>query len=117
MSLDRYDVVSLISEIKKVTPGATFTVGEFANAIGGFIQHKTNVPPYQEWAKDGVDCCVLQPGSENWVKGKVRISLEFIPEEIEKEEIEEVEVQDIKIAQVLLPASPLDDLRKNLSVE
>jgi KGK domain len=113
MSLNRFDVVSLISEIKKVTPGPTFTVGEFANAIGAFIQHKTNVPPYQEWVKDGVDCCVLQPGSENWVRGKVRISLEFIPEEIE----EEVEVQELKVAQGLLPTSLLGDLRENLNIE
>jgi hypothetical protein len=114
MNLDRFDVVSLIEASRKITPGTTFTVCEFTNVVGSFLQRANN--NYQEWIKDGVNCCVLQPGSENWVKGKVRVSLEFIPEPPE-EYIEEVDIQDVKTAQSLLPASPLDDLRENLSIE
>ncbi len=90
---------------------------EFTRAVGTFLPCQRNIAQTTEWVKDGIDCVVLQPGCENWVKGKVRISLEFIPEEIEEEEIEEVEVQDVKVAQALLPASPLDDLREKLNVE
>ena len=85
MSLSRFDVVSVTCPDKKVTPGTTFTVGEFANIVGGFIQQATKIS-HQGWSRDGIECCVLQPGSEKWVKGKVKISLEFIPDEIEEEQ-------------------------------
>jgi KGK domain len=116
MNLDRNNVVSLLDQKKKVTSGKTFTIIEFANTIGGLIQKTNNYS--QEWSTEGVECCVLQPGAEGWVKGKVRISLEFIPEEDEdeeEEEIEEVEVQDIKVDQGLLTASPLDNLHQEFT--
>jgi KGK domain len=90
MSLSRFDVVSVTCPGNKVTPGTTFTVGEFANVIGGFIQQVMKISP-QGWSKDGVECCVLQPGSEKWVKGKVKISLEFIPDEIEEKRLPPVQ--------------------------
>ena len=51
----------------------------------------------------GVYCEILQPG-KNWQKGKVRIkvTLEFCPDEPEIEEIKE-------------PESPLDDLRRMIN--
>jgi KGK domain len=84
MHLDRFDVVSLMVSSKKVTAGTTFMVGEFANTIGELIKQKTSAP-HEEWARDGIECLVLQPGS-GWAKGRVRISLEFIPEVEEEEE-------------------------------
>ena len=118
MSLNRLDVVTVNCSNRKVTAGTTFTVGEFANAVAGLIQ-KSSGAPYQEWANEGVDCSVLQPGSENWVKGKVRVSLEFIPDKAEEVEEEEavLEIKDTKVAQNLLPSSPLADLREKLSIQ
>lgn len=116
MSLNRFDVVSILAPAKKVTPGETFTVGEFANVIGSLIQNRTTAP-HLECCKDGIECCVLQPGSENWVKGKVRASLEFIPDEIEEEDEGAPEIQGAKVDQVLLPSSPLSDLREKLNIE
>lgn len=45
---------------------------------------------------DGAKCEVLFPDGKGWKKGKVRLSLEFIPEEID---------------------SPLDELREKLNIE
>jgi hypothetical protein len=63
------------------------------------------LPSYDEsyWSSAGVDCQILKP-SKNWQKGKVRIkvTLEFCPDEPEIEEIKE-------------PESPLDDLRRMIN--
>lgn len=88
MNLDRFDVVTLMHGSKKVTGGTTFTVSEFTGVIGEFIKQKTSAP-VQEWIKDGIECLVLQPGSDGWTRGKVRVSLEFMPD-VEEEEQEEV---------------------------
>ena len=37
-------------------------------------------PNIERWAKDGVRCEILRPG-ENWRRGKVRLQVEFIPDE------------------------------------
>lgn len=89
MNLDRNDVVTLTVGSSKITDGKTFAVCEFKAVINAFVKQKTNTPP-QEWTQDGVECLILQPGSNGWVKGKVRISLEFIPEEAEEELEEEI---------------------------
>ncbi|MBD2693938.1 KGK domain-containing protein [Anabaena catenula] len=52
-----------------------------------------------------------------WQKGKVRISLEFIPdEEEEEEEILEANLEEESIPPKL-PESPLDDLRTQLKLD
>lgn len=37
---------------------------------------------------DGVECELLQPGSQGWKKGKVKIHIEFIPEIIVSSELD-----------------------------
>lgn len=91
MNLDRFDVVTLTVSSKRITGGTTFTVNEFTNVIGEFIKQKTNAP-YQEWIEDGIECLVLQPGSDGWIKGKVRVSLELVQEEEEQEEVTSIAV-------------------------
>ena len=51
---------------------------------------------------EGFECCVLIPGQQ-WRTGKIRVSLEFCPDEIEDHRL------DIKQEN-----SPLDDLRQQL---
>ncbi|MEH1920412.1 KGK domain-containing protein [Nostoc sp.] len=51
---------------------------------------------------EGFECCVLIPGQQ-WRTGKIRVSLEFCPDEIEDYRL------DIKQEN-----SPLDDLRQQL---
>lgn len=52
------------------------------------------------WLTDGVECEVLRVGG-GWLKGRMRLSLEFIPDTEESENL-------------VLPQSPLDDLRAEL---
>ncbi len=74
----------------------TFRVGEFANALA---EH--SIPgddTARQWASDGVACEVLVEG-KGWRTGKVRLSLEFCPDDL-----------------VETPAAgfPLDELRKSI---
>jgi hypothetical protein len=59
-----------------------------------------------KWLSEGVDCETLKFGEKGWQKGKVRIkvSVEFCPDEPEIEEIPQAE-------------SPLDDLRQMINKE
>lgn len=54
-----------------------------------------------KWSSEGKDCEILKIGSKGWQKGKfrVKVSLEFEPEEPETKE----------------PESPLDDLRRMMN--
>ena len=62
------------------------------------------------WVHDGIPGSVLFTDSDGWRKGKVRITLEFIPDKSDSEQSQ--------TAQPLLPPyeSPLDDLRKELDL-
>jgi hypothetical protein len=54
-----------------------------------------------KWFREGKECEILQVGANGWTKGKIRlkISLEFIPDEPEINKIE----------------SPLDDIRQSMN--
>jgi len=106
--LDHEDVVSVYSSQIFINH-RTFTVVEFMTAmmqmskkvVGEFTEGKEN------WFSEGIDCKMLKPGAKSWRRGKVRISLEFEPEEIEvAETLENSELQATKAS------SPLDDIRQ-----
>ena len=91
-NLDKNDVLSIDQPQQGwvVIQYRTFKAGDFIAEINRYLQGQGN-------AKDmlfgeGLECEVLRPGS-NWQKGKVRLCLEFCPDQ---------------------PESPLDDLRQNL---
>ncbi|HIK27971.1 MAG: hypothetical protein N3E45_17070 [Oscillatoriaceae bacterium SKW80] len=66
----------------------------------------------KQWLFLGVEAQVLQSGKE-WRRGKLCVSIQFIPDDdddYEEEEEEEVE----ESAPKALPPSPLDDLRQQL---
>ncbi|MGC1393662.1 MAG: KGK domain-containing protein [Coleofasciculaceae cyanobacterium] len=95
LNLDQNDVVSV--NIKEhgwlVIQYQTFKVAEFNAAIQNCLQGR-------ESAKlmllgEGFPCEVLKPCS-NWQKGKIKLRLEFCPDE---------------------PISPLDDIRQSLQAE
>ncbi len=92
VSLTRDDVVSVANEDNDLFGSVTFTVGQATDELADRVLSNSEI-----WVKDGVECRVLRPGS-NWRKGKVRLSLEFIPDEAEQ-----VPQQ---------PESILDDLRR-----
>jgi KGK domain len=76
--------------------------------LGSKLSHRGGIPLWKEnrhlWFKDGVETEILRLNSKGWQKGKVRIkvTLEFCPDEPEIEETSEI----------IEPKSPLDDLRR-----
>jgi KGK domain len=114
--LSLFDVVSMDKD-KSPIAAATFKVIEATSSIAYRVKLDTNgknmlsSESIKGWGWQGVDCQVLQMDGEGWKKGKIRLSLFFIPDE------EEEEIQDAKVAQGSSPVSPLDDLREKLNVE
>lgn len=53
------------------------------------LKSGSNSEPYTSFFTGGIDCEILQIGSQGWKKGKVRfkISVEFIPDEPESVEM------------------------------
>lgn len=71
----------------------TSTVNELITGLEGFVCNQLSEDIATDWVGSGVECKILQCQGGGWKKGKVRIRLEFIPDEIE---------------------SPLDDLRSKI---
>ncbi|GAX45119.1 hypothetical protein NIES4075_61400 [Tolypothrix sp. NIES-4075] len=61
----------------------------------------------KDWLGDGIDCEILKIGAKGWQKGKIkiRVSVEFCPDEPEIEEAPEITE----------PESPLDDIRRMIN--
>ncbi|MFB2839758.1 KGK domain-containing protein [Floridanema evergladense] len=85
------DVISGISE--EIFDGCcTFTAEELLQTLKEIFNPREEEIGFFE---NGVTCKVLKPG-KNWQKGKIRITLEFCPDEPKQ------------------PTSPLDDIRKQM---
>lgn len=109
--LEREDVVSVYSGQIFVN-NRTFTVSEFIAAFMPIVKEKS--APWTEdkekWFSEGLDCKILKPGAKRWRRGKVRISLEFEPEELEV-----VEAPANSDSQASKLISPLDDIRQMMN--
>ncbi|OKH33930.1 hypothetical protein NIES2119_21795 [[Phormidium ambiguum] IAM M-71] len=120
--LELNEVVTILEEDDNylvVLSHNTFRAAEFAARASkpfseGIIRTKSRYPSDlpDKWFYTGIDCERLKPGTKNWQKGKVRIrvSLEFCPDEPEIEEeflSNQLEVDP--------PESPLDDLRRMMN--
>lgn len=108
--LEREDVVSVYSAQIFVN-NRTFTISEFIAAFMPIVKEKS--APWTEdkekWFGEGIDCKTLKPGAKSWRRGKVRISLEFEPEELEVTETPESSNSQASIA-----SSPLDPIRQRM---
>ncbi|HEY9804791.1 MAG TPA: KGK domain-containing protein [Leptolyngbyaceae cyanobacterium] len=110
VGLAPFNVVS-IEKDKNPMQLETFKVREMSEYLGQRLQTLGIDPDVtNSWSSEGVPCEVLRSDGRGWQKGKVRFSLEFIPDppETESEKAEEK-----------LPAtavSPLDDLRTELNL-
>ncbi len=76
--LSQDDVVCVTSG-HILMPHPTFKVGEFITKMKQVLSLKDEHK--EKWLGNGQVCQILQPGSSEWQKGKIRISLEFCPEE------------------------------------
>ena len=103
-------------------PSSMFKVGEFMLVAKEVFQYygltalKEKLKPRGAipgdssiWSGTGVPCEILSPKKNGWRKGKVRIkvSLEFCPDEPEVEETDAINKTEINQAK-----SPLDDIRQ-----
>lgn len=112
VKLDFFDVVS-VPKAKSLLGASTFKVMEVAGYLAAKV-YGENGAIWKEWSDTGVECEVLKMDGYGWQKGKVRISLEFIPDE--EEEILEANLEEESILPKL-PESPLDDLRTQLKLD
>jgi hypothetical protein len=72
------EVLSVNREDNVLVAHHTYKVEEFLNELGKRIdKHKMD-----KWCVDGVPCEILTP-NQGWKKGKVKIALQFCPDEIE----------------------------------
>lgn len=64
-----------------------------------------------EWVEDGLDCEVLEPGSMDWEKGKIKMiisfSFEYIPDSDSDNQFEIKEESSLE--------SPLDEIRQMMN--
>lgn len=108
--LEREDVVSVYSA-QILVKNRTFMVSELISALMTTIREKGGelTEEKEGWFKEGVDCKILKPSAKTWERGKVRITLEFCPEELEV-----AESSGNGGSQVSKTNSPLDDIRQNM---
>ncbi|MEA5537289.1 KGK domain-containing protein [Crocosphaera sp. XPORK-15E] len=104
------DSMRKISKFKNII--RLFLEGELSNKLVEYLEksgiqcakiydYKNRSTNNYKWLTNGKDCEILKVGSNGWKKGKIRlkITLEFIPDEPEINE----------------PESPLDDIRQSMN--
>lgn len=106
--LESNDVISVNSNLILVN-NPTFIVSEFRLALREMtLSYLRSLNKGQEgWFGEGIDCKILKPGTKGWQKAKVRISLEFCPDEPDIEETltsSQPETNQVE--------SPLDEIRR-----
>ncbi len=73
------EVISVEEQLHKNQPhiikSRTFQVSELVQKLREIINSKDNL------IFNGFDCKVLRLGSGGWVKGKIKLALEFYPDE------------------------------------
>ncbi len=85
-SLESGEVVSIQHETQVLSGHRTFRSGELNDAIKSYVEQA--IASWSEekndWFTDrGIDCEALRFGSKGWQKGRIRLSLEFCPDEPE----------------------------------
>jgi KGK domain len=85
-SLESGEVVSIQHETQVLSGHRTFRAGELSDAIESYVAQA--IAGWSEDKKDwftdrGIDCEALRFGSPGWQKGRIRLSLEFCPDEPE----------------------------------
>lgn len=92
--LNHNDVVSVNPDtFRNLDISNTFKIVQLLEALGEYFHTDTNEAAL---FSNGLECEVLKPGTKGWQKGKVRISLQFCPDQTSES------------------TSPLDDIRQNL---
>jgi len=104
------EIVSVADSSRILLAHPTFKVNELAKAIIEMVKTNDTISSKAKeqvvkWCGEGVECEALKIDGKGWRKGKVRLALEFCPEQPEVEEIPQTNG-------IVEPESPLDDLRE-----
>jgi hypothetical protein len=83
-SLESGEVISVQQDTQVLGGQRTFRVGELNEAIEGHL--KSAIANWSEahngwFTPQGIDCEALRFGSQGWQKGRIRLCLEFCPDE------------------------------------
>ncbi|MHC5853861.1 KGK domain-containing protein [Nostoc sp.] len=114
IGLSSLDVVS-IEKGKSPLNASTFKVSELIVNLANKMSREFSSEILNEWAWHGVPCEVLLRDGLGWQSGRVKFSLEFIPDPQEDEVTEDTEDGSEKLRELkALPESSLDDLRAEL---
>ncbi|MEQ9480752.1 KGK domain-containing protein [Coleofasciculus sp. F4-SAH-05] len=123
--LQQDEIVSLSEDsLSILIAHPTFKVSEFMKAMINLLINNDNVLKYSiqkkrrdieevnGWWNEGIQGQVLTHEGKGWQNGKVRLTLEFCPDEAEIEETSASNEPEIS-----QPESPLDDLRQSINQE
>ncbi|MEQ9480750.1 KGK domain-containing protein [Coleofasciculus sp. F4-SAH-05] len=113
--LDNEEVVS-VDNNDKIISDSMFTSGQMVSAIEMISRNlpNANKDKIEKWFNEGIKGKTLKLGAKGWQQGKFRIkvTLEFCPDEPEIEETSASNEPEIS-----QPESPLDDLRQRINQE
>jgi KGK domain len=73
--------IDVISFVESVPLSLSQTV-KFTEFIEKLKTRALNYEIDQSLINEGVECELLQPGSQGWKKGKIKIRFEFVPDDI-----------------------------------
>jgi len=119
--LDLEEVISIDSKQTIAVPHGTCTVAEFLNGVSQYLKKyyaNTSGLPYwdedrQQWFTDeGVEGRALRFGEKGWQSGRLRLSIEFCPDEAEPEPAPETAELPLLEASIEPADSPLDEIRR-----
>jgi hypothetical protein len=82
--LESGEVISVQHDTQVLGGHNTFKVGELNNAIKGYLEHEIadwNEEKSAWFSRQGIDCEAFRFSSAGWQKGRIRLSLEFCPED------------------------------------
>ncbi len=96
---DKKIVVFIEDIINTLEISTLFRSDTFINALIEKINFLDDVKPM---IKEGIPCQMMTPRRQGWMKGKVKLSLKFIPDEVSKTENHQT---------LFSSESPLDEIR------
>jgi hypothetical protein len=82
--LESGEVISVQHDTQVLGGHNTFKVGELNNAIKGYLEKEIsdwNEEKSAWFSRQGIDCEAFRFSSAGWQKGRIRLSLEFCPED------------------------------------
>ena len=83
-SLENGEVISVQHDIQVLSGHRTFRVGEVSDAIKAHLEQAIsnwNQADNGWFSPQGIDCEALRFSSPGWQKGRIRLCLEFCPDE------------------------------------